>query len=90
MKQYEWDNEKREINLKKHEIDFVGAIKIFEDLDRIEFVSHRKGEERFQTIGMVHGVIISLIYTVRKDEKRIISARRASKHERETYYEKNA
>lgn len=89
MKEYEWDNKKRELNLKKHKIDFVGAIKVFNDPDRIECSSHRKGEERLQTIGMVRGVIISLVYTVRKNKKRIISARRASKNERETYYEEN-
>lgn len=88
--EYDWDNEKRKINLQKHGIDFVGAIKVFDDPDRIEFSSHRKGEERLQTIGITHGVIISLVYTVRKDKKRIISARMASKNERETYYEENA
>ena len=58
MKEYEWDNEKRELNLEKHEVDFVGAIKVFNDPDRIEFSSHRKGEERLQTVGIVHGLIV--------------------------------
>lgn len=87
MKEYEWDNEKRELNLKKHGVDFVGAIKVFDDQYRIEFSSHRKGEERFQTVGSVHEIIISIVYTVRKNKKRIISARRASKNEREKYHE---
>ena len=87
MKDYEWDNNKRELNLKKHQIDFVGAIKVFDDPDRIEFSSLRKGEERLQTIGMVYEVVISLVYTIRKNKKRIISARRASKNEREIYEE---
>ena len=90
MKEYEWDNNKREINLKKHGIDFVGAVKVFDDTDRIEFSSHRKGEERLQTIGTVNGVTISLIYTIRENKKRIISVRRANKNERETYHEKNS
>jgi uncharacterized protein len=59
-------------------------------MTRIEFSSHRKGEKRLQTIGIVHGIIISLVYTVRENKKRIISARRASKNERETYDEENA
>lgn len=89
MTDFEWDSEKRDLNLKKHGIDFVGAVKIFDDPNRIEHSSFRKDEERLQTIGMVHGVVISLIYTVRKSKKRIISARRASKNER-GYYEENA
>ncbi|EKD53924.1 MAG: hypothetical protein ACD_60C00140G0003 [uncultured bacterium] len=87
MKHFEWDEHKRELNLEKHEIDFIDAIEVFNDHDRIECSSIRKGEERTQTIGMVHEVIILLAYTVRKDKKRIISARRASKNEREAYYE---
>ena len=59
MKYFEWDNEKRELNLKKHGVDFVGAAKIFDDPARIERSSFRKGEERLQTIGMVNGVVIS-------------------------------
>ena len=65
MINFEWDNEKKDLNLKKHGIDFVGAVKIFDDPARIECSSFRKDEERLQTIGMVHGVVISLIYTIR-------------------------
>lgn len=89
MKNYEWDNDKRELNRKKHGIDFVGAIKVFDDTNRIELASFRKGEERVQTIGVVHEIVISLVYTIRKNKKRIISARKASKNEREAYYEEN-
>ncbi|OGT61435.1 MAG: hypothetical protein A3E85_00810 [Gammaproteobacteria bacterium RIFCSPHIGHO2_12_FULL_45_12] len=82
--------DKRELNLEKHGMDFVGAVKVFDDPSRIEFSSIRKGGKRLQTLGLVHGVVISLIYTARKSKKRIISAKKASKNERETYYEKNA
>ena len=46
MKNFEWDENKRELNLEKHGIDFVDAIEVFDDPDRIECSSHRKGEER--------------------------------------------
>lgn len=90
MNDFEWDDSKRELNIEKHEIDFVGAIKVFDDPDRIEVLSIRKGEERLHTIGQVHGVVITLIYTVRESKKRIISARKASKNERGAYHEENA
>jgi uncharacterized DUF497 family protein len=67
----------------------MGAISVFNDPDRIEFSSVKKEEKRFQTIGTAHGIVISLVYVVRRNNKRIISARTASKKEREACYEKN-
>ncbi len=81
MKNFEWDENKRKLNLEKHGIDFIDAIEIFDEPDRIERLSHRKGEERIQTIGMVYDVVISLAYIVRQDKKRVISVRRARKNE---------
>ena len=43
MKYFEWDESKREINFGKHEIDFIDAVEIFNDPDRIEFESTRSG-----------------------------------------------
>ncbi len=87
MKYFEWDENKRKYNLGKHGIDFIDAIAIFDDPNRIEFDNNRKGEIRFETIGMVHDVILFLVYTSRGSKKRIISVRRASKNERKTYDE---
>ena len=87
MKYFEWDENKRKFNLEKHGIDFVDIIETFDDQDRIEFESIRSGEKRFQTIGIAHEVVLFLVYTLRGKKKRIISARRASKNEREAYYE---
>ncbi len=87
MKKYfEWDENKRHANLEKHGIDFVDAIQIFADAACIEFDSVRNGEKRYQVIGMVEEVVILLVYTGRSEKKRVISARRASKKEREVYY----
>lgn len=87
MKHFEWDENKQEANLTKHGIDFVDAIKIFADPYRIEFNSIRNGEKRYQTLGIVEDLVVLLVvYTDRDEKKRIISARRASKKEREVYY----
>ncbi|HSW69944.1 MAG TPA: BrnT family toxin [Gammaproteobacteria bacterium] len=87
MTYFEWNENKRKHNLEKHGIDFMDAITIFDDPARIEFESNRRGEMRFQTIGMVHDVVLLLVYTLRGNKTRIISVRRASKNERKTYYE---
>lgn len=87
MKYFEWDENKREFNLEKHGIDFVDAVLIFNDPNRIEFEIDIRGELRCQTIGVVYDVILFLVYTVRGKNRRIISVRRASKNERKAYLE---
>ena len=89
MKNFEWDENKRDANLQKHGIDFIDAIQTFKDLNRIEAKTIRKNEERYKTIGIVNSVALLVVYTLRNGKKRIISARRASKEERNAYEEKN-
>jgi uncharacterized protein len=48
------------------------------------------GEERFSIVGMAGGVLLFVAYTVRGDRLRLISARRATKHEQEDYFRQNA
>lgn len=87
MKHFEWDENKREVNIDKHGIDFIDAIKVFTDPDRIEFESNRNQEHRIQTIGLIADIVIVLVvYVYRNGKKRIISARRANKKEREAYH----
>ena len=86
--EYEWDDRKNQQNQSKHGIDFYDAVRIFSDNDRIEWVDDRKDyqEKRYRTVGAVFGILLAVIYTPRDKRYRLISARRASKHERETYY----
>ena len=86
MNKFEWDENKRTLNFEKHGIDFVDAIDVFMDLSRIEFESIRDGELRYQTIGSVNELVFLVVYTYRGSIVRLISARRASKNEREAYY----
>lgn len=79
------DENKRTYNLEKHGIDFIDAIALFDDPNRIELENIREGEKRLQTIGIVHDVVLFLVYTSRGSKKRIISVRRASKNERKAY-----
>ena len=86
-----WDENKNRINQQKHRVSFETAQHVFSDplhvsrLDRIE-----RGEERWQTIGLAHGVVLLLVahtYTADDGEEtiRIISARKADPMERRIY-----
>jgi uncharacterized protein len=85
--QFEWDEDKNEINIRKHDIDFADVYVMFRapmlvDLDeRTEY-----GEERWIGIGSFHTIIAVIVFTERgNDTIRIISARKATKYERQRY-----
>ena len=84
---FEWDDEKNEINIRKHGIDFIRAAGVFFDEFRYEEYDedHSDEEDRWKVIGMVNGILV-VIYTERGDMTRIISARLAEKYERRIYY----
>ena len=85
---FEWDEDKNEQNLAKHGIDFETAILVFNDLQRIEIydMEHSIHEDRYNTIGMVNDILF-VVYTERKENIRLISARLATKTERSIYYD---
>jgi len=85
MPKFEWDENKNSRNKEKHGISFEDASDLFNDEDRLVSASNRGGEKRFLTIGKAFLVILSLVYTIRGTVIRIISARRASKRERNAY-----
>lgn len=82
---YEWDSGKADANLVKHGVDFVAVLEVFEDGHLLIVTDDRFQEPRFRAIGTVNGVVLSVAYTMRGDVCRIISARRASRREREHY-----
>ena len=86
---YEWDNGKAAENLRKHGVDFTDAVAALEDRNRLEDIDTRfeYGEERVQVIGMAGGDVLFVIVTLRdEDSCRIISARKATRHEQDRYY----
>ena len=87
---FEWDEEKNEINKKKHKISFEIAVHVFDDPDYIEMYDfeHSKDEERFIAIGRV-GDILFVVFVERGENIRIISARLATDMEKELYYDQN-
>ena len=84
---FEWDDEKYKINIKKHGIYFEDAARVFLDKNSIYYYDelHSEYEDRIKIIGMVENVL-TVIYTERGEVNRIISARPADKYERNDYY----
>jgi hypothetical protein len=85
---YQWNKDKATANLRKHDIDFADAVSVFSDDLAITIPDERFDEERFVTIGVdAFGRILVVIYTMREDEIRVISARKATRQERQQYEE---
>ena len=87
---FEWDEPKNTINKLKHRISFELATSVFDDPKYVEYrdLEHSKDEDRYIAIGRARGKILILFvaYTERGSVIRLISARRATKEEREVYY----
>jgi uncharacterized DUF497 family protein len=85
---YEWDVAKATENRRKHGVDFQDAIAALEDPDRLEDIEiSASGEERIRVVGRARGRILFIVTTIRgADSCRIISARKATRHEQDRYY----
>ena len=98
---FEWDDQKRRINVRKHGIDFAAAVEIFSsDTLMIEDDRFDYGERRFISLGLLRGQVIVVAHTEEfglLEEAgiteeipviRIISARKATNNERRIFYER--
>ena len=67
-------------------------MKVFRDVFAVEYLDDRKDydEERINIVGMCDGVLLHVTYTERGKKRRLISARRAVRSERDDYYRRNA
>ncbi len=81
-----WDETKRKLNLRKHGIDFRDVEEIFDGPTvTAEDTRQAYGDQRWVALGILNGVVVSMTYTERKDDLRIISIRKALKHEARFY-----
>jgi uncharacterized protein len=90
---FEWDDEKAASNIRDHEgITFEQAAAAFSDPFAVEWIDEREdyGEERSILLGMISGQLLYVVYTERGTNIRIISARRATRHEQDIYFRQNA
>lgn len=87
---YEWDNGKRESNIRKHGFDFQDAHEIFDGpmlirLDtRIDY-----GEDRWIGLGFLRNIVVVVVYTEAGEGniRRVISLRKALSYERKRFEE---
>ena len=89
--EFEWDEKKHRTNLSKHGISFDEASTIFDDPLYIDFYDpdHSEKEQRYIIFGdSERGRILMVSYTERGDRIHIISARKATPAERESYEER--
>ena len=84
---FEWDDEKAKSNWRKHRTTFEEARAVFEDPDRIDLLDDDPDEERWLAIGAVGAKCLAVVFTERNNRTRIISARKADKHEQADYFQ---
>jgi uncharacterized protein len=88
--EFEWDSRKAKRNLRKHGVSFEEAISVFGDPLALTIADpfHSEDEDRFVVLGgSQRSRLIVVIFTDRGDRIRIISARKATRHERRDYEE---
>ena len=96
---FEWDEAKNLSNRRKHGVSFEEASQVFRDPLYVSVEDHTEsGEERWQTFGLVGGLLLLMVAHTLKEEHgddpsveviRIISARHATPKERRRYEEEN-
>jgi len=86
---FQWDEAKSVANAAKHGVSFLQAAQIFRGSilmvqdDRFDY-----GEERYVALGLFDGVVLSVVFTERDGDVRLISARKASRNERKIFQER--
>lgn len=88
MFKFEWDDQKAASNLQKHGVSFDEAVSVFADALAVTFsdTEHFESEDRSRTYGISNkGRLLVLVHTERRNNVRIISARKATRYEKGIY-----
>ena len=83
--EFEWDDTKAASNFRKHNVSFETARRAFTDSSWVDGEDPDPDEERFNRICMHDGRTYMVTYVERGTRTRIISARRANRHEQDLY-----
>ena len=86
---YRFDPAKRSVNLKKHGYDLTDARLVIESSRTVTFEDNRfdYGEARYVTMGLFSDIVVVIVTAETDEEIRVISMRKADKHEQKIYYE---
>lgn len=88
MFKFEWDQEKAARNVVKHGVSFDEAVSVFGDTLALTFsdTDHSESEDRGRTYGLSNkSRLLVVIHTERRNNVRIISARKATRYEKSIY-----
>ena len=88
MFKFEWDDQKAASNIQKHGISFDEAVTVFADEMALTFADtdHFETEDRSRTYGISNkGRLLVVVHTERRNNVRIISARKATRYEKSIY-----
>ena len=84
---FTWSDAKRKLNIEQHGLDFVDAPRVFEgptftyEDDRFDY-----SEQRLVTLGILDEFVVSIVHTETSRVIRIISFRKATKHEQAIFF----
>ena len=85
---FTWDEAKRQSNLRKHGLDFADAFRVFAGPIRLEAdTRYDYGEQRMIAVGALDSVVVVVVRVENDETIRIISMRKANKHEENLYFE---
>jgi len=85
---FEWHDTKAASNPRRHAVSFEEAVTVFGDARAVTFsdTDHSESEERSRTYGLSNkGRLLVVVHTERRDNVRIISARKATRYEKTIY-----
>lgn len=81
---FEWDEHKNAVNRRKHGLDFSDIERL---TDAIIQADETREEERWKLIGLIGSAVVLGIITFPSEEViRVISLRKATRHEQDTYF----
>jgi len=85
---YTWTESKRIENLRKHQIDFVDARRIWDGVVQDRYDGREDyGEDRWVAYGQLGARVLAVVYTEPDDDTtHLISAREATKDEQADYW----
>jgi len=84
---FTWSDAKRKLNIEQHGFDFIDAPRVFDgptytyEDDRFNY-----SEQRFVTLGTLDELVVSIVHTETSRVIRIISLRKATKHEQAIFF----
>lgn len=82
-----YDENKRQANLKKHNIDLANCADVFDHpMITKEDSSEYYGEQRLQSLGLLGPRVIFMVWVEETEQPRVISAREATTHEQRYYF----